>query len=1155
MKNFWTNPVVAVLSSLKLSSVLMALLAIAAGKATFIETQYGRDAAYDQVYAARWFEAMLILLTVSLILLFFKRWPYRPVQFGFVLVHISMVVILLGAGITRYFGYEGIMAIREGESSDMVQSDRDHIQAAIGQETGSFPVRLWKPGANDIHKKVSIGGQEYELGVTEYWPHFGEVFQEGPGGVAVLQYGVTQDGEITTESLQEGGRATIGGAEARFPAGGFSGQMSGSRYGDLRLHIAGQSCSFPVVPAGGGVFDCGGYRFQITEFQSHFQVGALSDPEGPLTNPMVRVKITDPQGTTGERLLFALHPDFSMGHGGGQPQFEALDMLYQVSRGIEFAKGGQTGIQARASFPLSTMDMNDQTRGEIPAGEVFPVREAILYVNEETDFSFVPVQVMASAVLSPALSEDPKARSAARVVIRDREGRQAEAICVNQAMGQTVDVGGQKVRLSYAPVLLKVPYSIFLDDFVLQTYPGSDNPATYESYVTLQDPDQGISGQKAHIYMNYPLSHRGSKHFQSSYDPDRQGTVLSVNHDPGKGPTYFGYALLTLGFLIIFIKEMSVLLKELLNVDKEKNKTVKAALAGLCVLTALGAGGRAAAQEHGPGDGHNHPVATGFVALSDPAREAASRLIIQDFRGRMKPLDTLARETVMKVAKRTKFEGREPVDQYLNWSTNPNFWWDKPLLAVRDRGVKDLLGVDAATTHVSAASLFDARGQYRLAAQVEEAHRTADRDRSKTQRKLITFDEDFQILYMTFRGTMLKLYPIPGDENHTWDIYPQTAARLTPEQNGVFAAAFNALSQGVQGGNNAMIMDGIQRTADLQRQYGAQVMPSVSRVRAELVYNRAHLFSWMMVPLLGAWAVLMGVFYWNLFRGRFLQARWKNPFYSLGVGLYSAAFLGMIYAYVLRWIASGRAPLSNGHESLLFISLAVALAGLICEFAFRMAAPGSLGALLTVVILGVSMLSTFDPAIGPLVPVLVSYWLNIHVTIITASYGFLGLSALLGAMILILMLAKGSGRQNLREAVGILDKINRFVLVAGLGLLSVGTLLGGVWANESWGRYWGWDAKETWSLITILVYAVVLHFRWIPALRSTWLNSAGSLAAISSVVMTYFGVNYFLSGLHSYAQGDAAKVPSWVYIFAAGILALITVSGLVNRSKRWPGEA
>ena len=156
-----------------------------------------------------------------------------------------------------------------------------------------------------------------------------------------------------------------------------------------------------------------------------------------------------------------------------------------------------------------------------------------------------------------------------------------------------------------------------------------------------------------------------------------------------------------------------------------------------------------------------------------------------------------------------------------------------------------------------------------------------------------------------------------------------------------------------------------------------------------------------------------------------------------------------------------------------------------------------------------------------------------------------------GCLILLLHLFKGPGRRSLVAAVRQLDETNYVVLLTGLGLLAIGTLLGGVWANEAWGRYWGWDAKETWSLATILVYAIVLHFRWVPALNRPWPKAAGSFAAIASVLMTYFGVNYFLSGLHSYAEGDIAAVPSWAYVLGAGMLLLILVSGLRDRSRRW----
>jgi len=1079
VKGFFKNPVVAFLSSTKLSAGMLAIVAIASAKATFIESDYGRVAAYDLIYAARWFEGLLGLVTISLILLFFKRWPYKPKQYGFMLVHISIVVILISSGITRYMGFEGVMPIREGQSSNYYYSDKSHVQASLGEETDSFPVRLWKSGENNKWNNVTLGGAKYKLGVTEYWVHFEEAYQEGPGGIPALKFGASRDGEIVSHVLLKGGKETIMGIEATYLTGEFSETMSDSPFGDLRLHVAGTTCTIPIEPASDEEHSCGGYKFRITEFQTDFKVGGASNSHGPLVNPMIRVVITGPDGTTGERILFGLHPDFSMGHSGGEDEFTDLDLLYQVNRGIEFAAGGETGLQGRASIPIRTMDMNTQEENAYLPGEIFSVHEEVVYASPDNDMSFVPVGIFDSVVLMPTSSDNPNAGPAARVVIRDGSGNEASAICREHDRPKSVVLGDQTINLAYAPVFKQLPYTLHLDDFVLQTYPGSDNPATYESWVSLTDPEKGIEGKKVHIFMNSPLDHRGTKHFQSSYDPDRKGTVLTVNKDPGKLPTYFGYTLISLGFLLIMLKGLIFPTGK----KKSRNSDVpKAAAAALVAVLGMGMAGGALAQTHDPDDGqdhsgHNHAPVSSFVELSGPAREMAERMTIQDYRGRMKPFDTLAREMVMKIAKRSKFEGRHPVDQYLSWSLNPYFWVDKPIIGVRLPGLKDLLGVDHSVKHVSYNSLLTAEGQYRLSAQVQEAHRTPDRDRSKTQRKLISFDERFQLLNMTFRGNNLKMYPVPGDDNDTWLAFDEVTSRLDAEQQEAYRAAFASLSQGVESGNNTMILDGLTRTKALQVQYGSAVIPSKSVTDAELFYNRSHIFSWMMIPLLGTFMVLLPVYLWNLFRNRNSRISFRNPFYTLGVAMYAFAIGGMILGYTIRWIASERIPISNGHESLLFIAISVAVAGLIFELVYRMGAPGALGGLLTTIVLGVSMLSTFDPAIGPLVPVLVSYWLNIHVTIITSSYGFLGLSALIGMLTLFLLMAKGPGRDNLKEAIAELDNANKHILITGLGLLTVGTLLGGVWANESWGRYWGWDAKETWSLITILVYAVVLHFR------------------------------------------------------------------------------
>jgi len=600
----------------------------------------------------------------------------------------------------------------------------------------------------------------------------------------------------------------------------------------------------------------------------------------------------------------------------------------------------------------------------------------------------------------------------------------------------------------------------------------------------------------------------------------------------------------------------------------------------LLLAALIAIGGAALAQDEG--HTHDHDQAPAHVHetpranfLSAGTREGFSRLPMQDLRGRMKPLDTYVRELVMKVSKREHYdpvearvghapdafpppateEPWEPMDLWLSWISNPQYWFEQPVIAVRFAGVKDLLGVPHEVKWVSARSLITPQGQYKLQDQVREALRTPDRDRSKVQRKLLDFNDRFNIFYDALGGGGVRFYPIPGDENDTWAGLNDVEAIPPGEERDTARGIMGELVEGAAHGDDARLAKALAVIQDLQHRYGADVLPSKTAVDAELWLNQSHPFRNVTMPYFAAFLVLIIAFFWSLARRRGEAYSWKHPLYALGMLLLLGSFGYHLYAYVLRWIASGRAPLSNGYESLIFIALATALAGIIFEVKDRRGSSGGIAALLTMVVLAVAMLSTFNPDIGPLVPVLASYWLNIHVTVITGSYGFLGLGSLLGALTLILLLFKGPGRPHLREAVMKLDRLSFKVLVTGLGLLSVGTLLGGVWANESWGRYWGWDPKETWSLVTILVYAIAIHFRWIPALNRPWVMAASGFAGIASVVMTYFGVNYFLSGLHSYAQGDAAKVPDWVFIGAGIMVALILVSFLVDRSRSWDEPA
>jgi cytochrome c-type biogenesis protein CcsB len=264
------------------------------------------------------------------------------------------------------------------------------------------------------------------------------------------------------------------------------------------------------------------------------------------------------------------------------------------------------------------------------------------------------------------------------------------------------------------------------------------------------------------------------------------------------------------------------------------------------------------------------------------------------------------------------------------------------------------------------------------------------------------------------------------------------------------------------------------------------------------------------------------------------------------------AFIIHTAALGLRWYISGHAPWSNGYESLVFMAWSAMLAGLL----FYKREPFALWStsVLTAMVLMVAHLSWMNPQISNLVPVLKSVWLTIHVSVITSSYGFLGLSAIIALSAIILQIAAGTTfKENIENAIKRLTAISEIIMIPGLYLLTIGTFLGAIWANVSWGRYWGWDPKETWALITILIYAFVIHLKYIPGLKGRYFFNVMTVIAFFSILMTYFGVNYYLSGLHSYAGGDPVPIPVWLY-FAVGSLFLIFIAGNFMYKSSRPKE-
>ena len=320
-------------------------------------------------------------------------------------------------------------------------------------------------------------------------------------------------------------------------------------------------------------------------------------------------------------------------------------------------------------------------------------------------------------------------------------------------------------------------------------------------------------------------------------------------------------------------------------------------------------------------------------------------------------------------------------------------------------------------------------------------------------------------------------------------------------------------------------------------------MPSTNKAGLEIFYNRINIFKTLFPVYLVLGILLSAIFFIQIFKPAL-------EFKLLGkilLGILIISFIAQTFGLGLRWYISGHAPWSNGYESMIYISWATVLAGFI--FMQRSSVTLGVTALLAGVTLLTAHMSWLNPELTNLVPVLKSYWLTLHVATITASYGFLALGCMVGFLNMCIMIFKNKENQfRVNLTLKELTLIIEMTLSVGLILLVIGNFLGGIWANESWGRYWGWDPKETWTLVTIIVYSFTLHLTLIPGLRSTFTFSFMSFISFGAILMTYFGVNYYLSGLHSYANGDPVAVPTFLY-YTLIVVGIVSVLAAYNEFK------
>lgn len=570
---------------------------------------------------------------------------------------------------------------------------------------------------------------------------------------------------------------------------------------------------------------------------------------------------------------------------------------------------------------------------------------------------------------------------------------------------------------------IDLPFTLLLDSFRVEHYPGTEAPADYVSHIRIlrsgQDTDSASCSRT--VSMNRILSEQGFRFYQSSFDEDKRGSWLTVNYDPwGIGATYAGYVLLGISMIGLLFSHRGEF-RRLMNHPLLRKGGV------FCLLLLAGSM---------QVQGRTLPA----LSIRQADSLAYEQVVYHD---RVVPFNTLARDFVVKLTGRPSYAGLTPEQIIGGWLLRPEVWQYEPMIYIKNRELCRLLNLK--TPYASVADLFDGQ-RYRLQ-DFWQGRQETGRKMSPLEKAIVETDEKVGLILMLQKGTLIR--PLPKD--------------------------------------------------------GSVKPLPLSKIRAELIYNRIPFSKCLfMFNLTVGLLAFFHLVYCGLRHSseRSGLSRRINRF--LVVALY-AAFLFQLFGYGLRWYVGGRIPLSNGYETMQFMALCTLV--LACLFRRRFPFTVPFGFLLSGFALLVAHLGQMNPQITPLMPILVSPWLSMHVSLIMMSYALFAFIMLNGILALCI-----------RRHERMLMLLSRLLLYPANFFLGAGIFMGAVWANVSWGRYWAWDPKEVWALITFLVYGIAFHSKSLSAFRRPLFFHIYMIAAFLTVLMTYFGVNYVLGGMHSYAN-------------------------------------
>lgn len=619
-------------------------------------------------------------------------------------------------------------------------------------------------------------------------------------------------------------------------------------------------------------------------------------------------------------------------------------------------------------------------------------------------------------------------------------------------------------------------FEVSLKNFNVVNYPGTDAPMDYVTTLT-------ANTQEIKVSMNNIGSFNGYRFIQSGYDSDMQGTTLGVYHDPwGIGITYTGYALLFISLIATMVSKktrMRHLYRKALSLQGAKAWAVTALLAVSSFATS------ANAQE--------------MVKIDGDIADDFGKICVL-YNSRITPINTVATSFVTKLCGKPTWDGLSSNQVFAGWIFDVPYWETVKMIEIKEKKAQELLGING--KWASFDDFWDSYNNYKLDAPLKKAYKDGD---TKLQKQLRDADEKFNIIRMLYGGEMLKMFPYAGKQGHMqWFAPGQPLGNLKlDEKELVFIKkSMDYLAESIITGDKARAEEIAKKIYSYQHVRGKAVVPTKFRIYTEIFYNKTNAQRLPVMLYLTLSLVLAIVSTLSLNNGKQKKTRLVSSVLTWVMLIHTTLLLA------LRWFVSGHLPMSNGYETMQFMAWATLIVTLVMQKRFLPVK--QFGPLLSSFALLVAMITDGNPQITQLMPVLQSPLLSVHVMVIMFSYALFGLTALIGLQGLIAHHRKQEEKEQQLAA------LSQFLLYPAVALLAIGIFIGAIWANVSWGRYWSWDSKETWALITMLIYSAPLHadIKW---LRKAQHMHIYMLLAFLSVLMTYFGVNYFLSGMHSYA--------------------------------------